>query len=155
MTYIKNKEVPMSSWELFFYTVVLGCIIAFIFDITRILRRVFYHKNLLVQIEDAIFWIISFLIVLYFILNFSEGEIRFFYIIGIFIGTVLYFNTISSYILHFLTKILIVIIKLLKTFLLPCLKIYKNIENLLLKILKSCEKIKTTLKIKLIEKKKD
>lgn len=86
---------------IFLLTIILGAILGFLFDITRILRRVIKHKNWVVYIEDILLWIITLTIVLYFIFNFSEGSIRFFYFWGFTIGATIYFGIFSSYIINF------------------------------------------------------
>lgn len=102
----------MNQGVLFLETAILGVAIAFFFDLTRVLRKVFVHKNYAVQIEDALFWIVASFGVLYFILNYAYGQIRFFYLIGILLGMILYFNTLSPFIINILTRLFKVIIKI-------------------------------------------
>lgn len=104
----------MNQGVLFLQMSVVGIVISIIFDITRTLRKTFKHRNFFVQIEDAIFWIVTCLGVLYFILNHAGGEIRFFYLLGIFLGALLYFITISSFVIKFFSFILRIIINFIK-----------------------------------------
>ncbi|MCL2610308.1 MAG: spore cortex biosynthesis protein YabQ [Defluviitaleaceae bacterium] len=99
---------------IFLLTIAIGAIIGFLFDITRILRRVIKHKNWVVYLEDSILWLITLVIVLYFVFNFAEGTIRFFYFWGFTIGGSVYFACISRFIISFFVKIAEIIKKLLK-----------------------------------------
>lgn len=118
----------MGQATVFFVTVFLGIICAFIFDLFRVIRKIKKYKKVQVHLQDALFWLISSLGVLYFILNYSDGEIRFFYILGLLLGAVLYFVTISYYIrkglVFFVRWVIKVVIKILKV-------IYKIISPVL------------------------
>lgn len=96
----------MSQGMFFLHTFMLGAGIAFIFDVFRAFRQMKKYKTWAVHLQDALFWLITALIVLYFILNDSDGEIRFFFILGIGCGGLLYFNTISRYMRALLVAIL-------------------------------------------------
>lgn len=137
----------MGQGILFLQTVALGAIIAFIFDITRAIRKVVIHKNFVVQIEDAIFWLVSFLVSLYFVLNYAGGQIRFFYMLGIMLGIVIYLHTVSRYILGLLTFLLALFIKICLLFARPAIILVKKVLKKGLKILLTCVKIiKTKIK---------
>ena len=104
----------MSQGIFFLLTVVLGAAVAFLFDIFRVIRKLKKHKKWSVHLQDAVFWLVTSLIVLYFILNYSDGEIRFFYLLGILLGGCLYFVTISYYIRVVLIRIIKFVLKIIK-----------------------------------------
>ena len=93
------------SWQgwLFLYTVLAGAGIGIFYDIFRILRKIVPHNTFAVQFEDAVFWITATATVFFFMLNANFGEIRPFAILGMACGAVLYFATLS----HFVLKILV------------------------------------------------
>lgn len=115
---------------LFICFVLVGIIIGIVFDLFRILRRTFKTKDLITYIEDIIFWIITGIIIIYSMYKFCDGELRFFMIIGIIIGTILYLITISEYVI----KISVYIINILKRILYFPLKIvFKFIRRFILR----------------------
>lgn len=112
---------------IFLLTIIIGSILGFLFDITRIIRKVIKHKNWVVYIEDILLWISTLIIVLYFIFNFSEGSIRFFYFWGFTIGATIYFALFSKYIVNFT----VFIINKVKNFLFLIFSKLPNITNII------------------------
>lgn len=84
----------------------LGIYIGVLFDIFRISRRVFKTPNIIIYIEDILFWILTGFLISYAISVFTNGEIRLYMILMIFIGAFLYFISISKYFILLNTKIL-------------------------------------------------
>lgn len=82
--------------KLFFSTIAVGVLIAFAYDVLRIFRKIIPHPNLLIQVEDAIYWVLVVLTMFTFMLHENFGEIRFFSIIGAFLGMLIYFLTVSK-----------------------------------------------------------
>lgn len=96
-----------------------GVIIGVIFDFFRILRRSFSTGNILTALEDILFWIFVGIILLYSIFVYNNGAIRGYMFLGVFCGATIYMITLSKifikinvYILNFIKKILIRIIKI-------------------------------------------
>ena len=83
-----------------------GLLIGCVFDLFRILRKDFKTPDFVTYIQDVLFWILSGLIIIYVIYNFSDGEIRLYMILIIMIGIVFYFLTISKLIMGINLKIL-------------------------------------------------
>ena len=54
--------------KIFFFTVFIGLLIGFTYDIFRLLRKTFKHPDYLTQIEDFIYWLLSTFIMFYLIL---------------------------------------------------------------------------------------
>lgn len=108
----------MNQIYCFFIFIVVGIIISVLFDIFRILRKVFKTPDIVTYIEDIIFGVMAGVIIIYSIFKFNNGEIRSYLFIGIFIGILSYLFTISKVfikcgdkILTFLKKILLFPIK--------------------------------------------
>ena len=111
-----------------------GVIIGVLFDFFRILRRTIKTSNIITYIEDVLFWILTGLLVLYNIWYFNNGEIRIFMFIGIIMGVLVYMSTLSNMIIKFFSKILQLIINLLKV---PFKTIFAFLRKIFTKIFKN------------------
>ncbi len=107
---------------LFLSTIIIGAFIGFIYDCFRIFRKIIPHSHFFIQLEDGIFWIMVILTMFLFMLHENFGEIRFFSIIGAFLGMLLYFLTVSklvilvsSTVIAFLKKALCLFLTILFT----------------------------------------
>ena len=113
---------------LFIVFTIVGIIIGVLFDIFRIPRKSFKTKDIVTYIEDILFWILTGIIILFSMYKFSNGELRFFMIIGIIMGTLMYMITFSRYVI----KISVFIIKIIKTIIVYPVKV---VEKILKKII--------------------
>ena len=86
------------AW-LFLSAVFVGAAIGLLYDAFRIFRKTARHSGFAVQLEDFFFWIAATGLTFYYMLHRNYGEIRPFYMVGIAIGAVLYFATISRFVL--------------------------------------------------------
>ena len=133
---------------LFLMYIAGGILICLTYDIFRALRKSIKTSDLATYIEDIIFFIIVSIFLIYLIFIVNDGSIRGFIFIGLILGGVLYYFTLSKYfmkisifIFTFLKKILLAPIRLV-------LKINKklicficiNIQNLT-KVLKKLPKL--------------
>lgn len=119
-----------------------GILIGLIFDIFRIIRKLFKTPDFLTYIEDICFWIISGLILIYFIFIFNNGEIRLYMFIAISLGIITYILTFSrffviigykfsNFVKKLIINILIIPLKILKKLLFrPITFISINISNI-------------------------
>ena len=101
----------------------VGIIIGIVFDIFRILRKTFKTNDIITYIEDILFWIITGIIIIFSMYMFCDGQLRFFMIIGITIGTMIYMLTISKYVID----VSVFIIKIMKKIIIYPIKILTNI----------------------------
>lgn len=90
-----------------------GFLIGFIFDFFRILRKAFKTKDFITYIEDALFWIITGIILIYSLFKFNNGEIRIYLFLGTILGFILYILIFSKFIIK---TNLFIIIKIKKCF---------------------------------------
>lgn len=102
----------------FIYFIITGTLLSIAFDIFRVLRRSFKTSDIVTNIEDVIFGIITGIIILSSIFLFNNGELRLYIFIGISIGIILYMLFVSKYfirlnvtIINFIKKIIILITK--------------------------------------------
>lgn len=119
----------------FFIYVIVGILLGFIFDIFRALRKSIKNSTVATNIEDILFVIISFIIITTVVQIISKGELRFYILLGIILGILIYFLSISKYIITGETWILKSIIKILKSIYNFFIKFSKKINGLILKFL--------------------
>ena len=119
----------------FFIYVIVGILLGFIFDIFRALRKSIKKSTVATNIEDILFVIISFIIITTVVQIISKGELRFYILLGIIFGILIYFLSVSKYIITGETWILKSIIKILKSIYNFFIKFFKKINDLILKFL--------------------
>lgn len=91
--------------------IISGIFIGIFFDIFRILRKSFHTPDIITYIEDALFWIVTGLFLIFVIFNFTNGEIRIYNIIGLILGSILYMIFISKFFIKINVKIISIIKK--------------------------------------------
>ena len=143
----------------FIYFIITGMALGIVFDIFRILRKSFKTSDIVTNIQDILFGIITGIILLASIFLFNKGELRLYLFIGICSGIIIYMLTISKYfiklnvaIINFIKKIIVLITKpfifllkfIKKLFFKPISFICINFKLLFKKILK---KFKNNVKI--------
>ena len=119
----------------FFIYVIVGILLGFIFDIFRAFRKSIKNSNVATNIEDILFVIISFIIIAMVVQIVSKGELRFYILLGIIFGILIYFLSVSKYIITGETWILKSIIKILKSIYNFFIKFFKKINDLILRFL--------------------
>lgn len=107
---------------IFLEAFLLGTVIAIIYDFIREIRIKSKLRIIGCAIFDLLFFIILIILFFAFTVSRSQGELRFFVVLAVTLGFILYFFTLSPYIRFILNKIFI-IFSLLKHFL---TKIFKQ-----------------------------
>lgn len=85
---------------------VLGMVCAFVFDAFRVLERFAHSPFVVLILKDVLFWLVVTVLMFSICLKFNNGEIRFFMFVGVFIGALAYFNTLSKFVLDLLCFII-------------------------------------------------
>ena len=88
-----------------------GILIGVLFDFFRILRKSFNTNDVVTYIEDICFWILTGILIIYFMYMFSDGELRLFMVLGLIMGIAFYILTFSRYVIKFSVKLLHIIFK--------------------------------------------
>ena len=101
--------------QLFFIFLVNGFLIGLLFDFFRILRKAIKTADFITYVEDALFWILTGVIILYSIFIYNNGEIRLFMFFAIILGILIYLTFISKIILSMSLNIINVIKKIFST----------------------------------------
>jgi spore cortex biosynthesis protein YabQ len=90
----------------FLATAGAGAVLGILYDCFRIFRKVLRHKTAVTAIEDAVFWIISTLLMFVFLLDRNFGDIRAFIFMGLALGAILYFAVLSRFFTKFAMAVL-------------------------------------------------
>lgn len=144
--------------NLFLIFTINGIAIGILFDIFRILRKSFKTSDFVTYMQDLLFWILTGFILLYSIFTFSNGEVRFYMFLGVFLGCLIYMILFSKYFININVKIIKIIKKIVSIIFTPINLTIKFIKKLLIKPINfitiniSKFKIKSQNKLK-IEKK--
>ena len=87
-------------------SVFVGMVIMALYDVLRLIRRVFRHKRFLRDFEDFIFWIMGGFIVFSLVYSRSDGNIRWFIILGVLLGAYIYYISFGKFLVKYLAKYL-------------------------------------------------
>lgn len=122
----------------FLMSLIFGAILGLFYDIFRIFRIAFDFGKIAVFIEDALFFTISAVLTFIFIFTVNSGEIRFFILIGILAGAVIYYYTIGM-LIYKSAKVIIGFVKMiirgiLRIILKPFYLIYRLMKPIFKKI---------------------
>ena len=114
---------------IFLWSVLIGAIMGVIFDFFRAWRRNGNTRNIIVYVQDIIFWFIVAIIIITssFILN--NGELRGYMLIGYLLGALLYMLLLSTYIKGMFIIIMNLITKGIEFLLKPFKKMLEKIEK--------------------------
>ncbi len=117
----------MNQIYCFFIFIIVGIIISILFDIFRILRKVFKTPDIITYIEDIICGVLAGIIIIYSIFKFNNGEIRSYLFVGILVGILSYLFTLSKFFVKFGDKILTFLKKILLFPIKKALLLSKNV----------------------------
>lgn len=114
---------------IFLGTIIVGTIMGIIFDFFRALRRNGNTRNIIVYLQDIVFWLIVAVVIITssFILN--NGELRGYMLIGYILGAFLYMLILSNYVKMIFSLIMDLIGKGTDILLKPFQKIREKIQK--------------------------
>ncbi len=124
----------------FVKSIFLGVFVGLFFDFFKILRLIKKHTNVLVLVEDILFFFVTAVLTYCFMVDVSFGQIRFFIILGQIIGFILYKICFSNVVVKFFVFVVLIIKNILgfiyKFFIFPVYDfVFKVIVSKFLKIL--------------------
>jgi len=90
----------------FLYSLFLGVVLGCFYDFFRITRVAFLVPAVLVLAEDLLFFLFSSIILFGFILERNYGQIRWFILLGVVLGWVLYYFTLGSLVMKCSARII-------------------------------------------------
>lgn len=114
---------------IFLGTILVGAIMGVIFDFFRALRRNGNTRNIIVYIQDIVFWLIVAVIIITssFILN--NGDLRGYMLIGYLLGAFLYMLILSNYIKGIFVIVMNIIAKGFEALLKPFKQLTEKFEK--------------------------
>lgn len=109
---------PVSGLEvevmLFVQAILAGAGLFLVYDVLRVIRRIFVHGIIWISIEDALYWIVSGFWIFLRICRVNDGIIRGYMIVACLAGAALYYAIFSRPVMHRITKIIQYVKKQLK-----------------------------------------
>lgn len=105
------SETIFREMEFLGNSVLTGIFLLIIYDGLRILRRTIPHSRGVVNIEDFMYWLAVTFFVFSLLYRENDGGIRWFAVLGIFCGMLLYSFTVSPFIVRFFSFILGKVVK--------------------------------------------
>lgn len=90
-----------------------GAFVTVVYDGLRVFRRIISHGNFFVGVEDLVFWIWTAFWMFSVLYRGNDGELRFYTLLAMALGMIVYHRTISEPLVEFLGKIGRKIVKLL------------------------------------------
>lgn len=82
----------------FLWTIMIGAILGFVFDFFRILRRKGNTKDIMVYLQDVVFWLIVTIVIIVSTFLINDGELRGYMLFGYILGAVFYILLFSNFI---------------------------------------------------------
>lgn len=111
----------------FYATIYGGIVIGLLFDIYRTLKMNFKVIKYCSLFFDTLFWMLTTLIIFITINAVESFELRYYHFVALFIGFILYYNTISKLILTAMNKVIYFITNLFKKTVKYIVSISKNL----------------------------
>lgn len=112
--------------EFLLHAFLMGIYITFVYDILRILRRVFPHGGFFISLEDICFWVYCAIKVFLLMYHESNGTLRWFAVFGAIAGMLLYIKLMSPFLVKYcsllLQKLLRIVVKTVQLVLRPLLR---------------------------------
>lgn len=96
-----NQEISM-----FLEAAYYGMLMGISYDVLRIFRRVVSHKNVIVYIEDYLFWVVWGIVLFALIFNYNDGNIRGYVFVAVLMGGILYLRSFSPFLVKYVSLIL-------------------------------------------------
>lgn len=151
----------VSEVTFFLHSFLMGIIITFMYDGFLILRRLIRHSDLLISLEDMVFWIACAIGVFYMLYEENNGILRWFAVFGAALGMIVYKKSISSLIINSISmlieRIFHILFCILRFLLRPVRFLVRKIRKFLSvfsrkgKKVGKCAKNKLTWKMKLLK----
>lgn len=95
----------------FMVSILWGALVLLAYDLLRVLRRIIRHRNLLVTIQDLLFWIIASVFIFTMIYVNNDGIIRGFSVMGMVIGMILYHYILSDAVVMILSRGILLLLR--------------------------------------------
>ena len=145
----------------FLHSFMMGIVITFMYDGFLILRRLIKHSDILVSLEDMVFWIACAIGVFYMLYEENNGILRWFAVFGAALGMIVYKKSLSALVIRSVSMLIErtfhILFRILRLFLYPFRFLLRKIMGFLRFFLRKgkkvgkCAKNKLTPKMKLLK----
>lgn len=108
-----DASIPKELWN-FACSMGYGAVIVLLYDFYRMLRIIWEHSTLAVAVEDLLFWFMTGCIIFHMMYTYDYGQIRFYFFLGMCLGMLSYYYTISRFFLYAVKKMKIFVHNVLK-----------------------------------------
>lgn len=92
--------------QFFLHAALTGALLSAVYDVFRILRRIYSHGSVWIAIEDFFYWIACALYISYVLMKENNGIIRWFFVLGILLGMLIYNFSVGRYLVPLISKII-------------------------------------------------
>ncbi len=99
-------ELIYDEIQLFLICLMLGAVLALVYDGVRIFRLLIPHRDWVVDMEDLIYWVFTAWMVFRTLFYYNQGMLRGYAFLGMFVGMLVYMLTVSRLLLFIARKIL-------------------------------------------------
>ena len=146
---------PELAVELYFFAfcILWGGLVLLAYDFLRVFRRLIKHGNLLMAVEDIIFWVLAGILIFIMIYRQNNGIIRGFAVMGMTAGMLLYNMLIKDRFVNAVVKLIRILIKPFAALLRligKCLALLeKRIKNILKVLLKHLKSVSNSIKMRI------
>ena len=97
----------------FLYSGALGVALGILFDVFRVIRYFSPKKRFITALYDALFWVSASIFLFAFVLTFAEGRMRWYILLGAFLGGFVYISSASEIMFLVLRETIVAIKKAL------------------------------------------
>lgn len=101
---------------LFVQTIAVGAVLLLCYDLLRAFRNVILHSQRMTGMEDLVYWLCCTVFVFVQIYRTNEGILRFFMILGLWLGAWLCYVTVSTFFVKCCTRIMEIPVLMAKFF---------------------------------------
>ena len=118
--------------NIFYVTLYGGIFIGLLFDFYRAFKNNFKILKYISFVFDVIFWIVVTAFIFIVVNAVEKFDLRYYHFVALFLGFILYYNTISKYILIFFNKIISFITGLFKKTIHYIVSFFNNLYYILI-----------------------
>ena len=118
--------------NIFYLTLYGGIVIGLLFDFYRALRANFKIVRRVSFVFDFIFWILITIVIFTTVNVLERFNLRYYHFVALFLGFILYYNTISKYVLSIFNKIISFITSLFKKTIHYIVAFFNNLDYIII-----------------------
>lgn len=137
-----NKAINLEV-RFFLTSVMWGGILFILYDALRIIRRIIKHCEVIIAIQDILYWMISSVLIFRMMYQMNNGIIRGFSVLGITIGMILYKYLLSDWVVDGISYLLNTLIGWIKKLILFLMKPFRFVFRIMKK---GVNKVKVKIK---------